>query len=435
MATTALNLLQMVVDVKARELRGLVLGFIYYFLILSSYYVIRPIRDDFGAAGGVENLPWMFTGTLVVMLIANAAFAALVAKFSRRRFIPIAYRFFIVNLLIFSVLLFLIPKNHQLWVGRAFFVWVSVFNLFVVSVFWAFMVDVFSSDQGKRLFGFISVGGTLGAIAGASITATLATKLSSFYLLLISVLLIELSAQCVRFFPTVFEQSDAAEKKKKSEAPVGGGVWAGVVHNFSSTYLLGISAYMLLYSITSTLLYFQQIAVGTQAYADRGARTAFFAKIDLAVNVFTVLAQLFITGRLLKWVGVGVTLAILPALSVLGFATMGFAPVIFVLVGFLTLRRASNFAFARPARETLFTVISREDKYKSKNFIDTIVYRTGDQIGAWTSGALRWLGLGMGEVSIVAVPMAAVWLLISLWLGKRQARLSRSADFAEEIRP
>src|SRR4030095_12917860 len=139
MATNALNLLQMVVDVKARELRGLVLGFIYYFLILSSYYVIRPIRDDFGAAGGVENLPWMFTGTLVVMLIANAAFAALVAKFSRRRFIPIAYRFFIVNLLIFSVLLFLIPKNHQLWVGRAFFVWVSVFNLFVVSVFWAFM--------------------------------------------------------------------------------------------------------------------------------------------------------------------------------------------------------------------------------------------------------------------------------------------------------
>lgn len=412
-------------------MRGLLLGFVYYFLILSSYYVIRPIRDEFGAAGGVENLPWMFTGTLVVMLVANALFAAIVAKFSRRRFIPIAYRFFILNLLIFAALLVFIPKNHQVWVGRTFFVWVSVFNLFVLSVFWAFMVDVFSSDQGKRLFGFISVGGTIGAIMGASITATLATKISASYLLLISAVLVELSAQCVRFFPSVFAKAvTRAEKKQSEDAPVGGGIWAGVVHNFSSPYLLGISTYILLYSITSTLLYFQQIAIAAQAFADRGARTAFFAKIDLAVNVLTVVAQLFITGRLLKWLGVGVTLAILPALSVFGFSTMGIVPSLTVLVVFLTVRRATNFAFARPARETLFTVVSREDKYKSKNFIDTIVYRTGDQIGAWTTPALGWLGLGLKGVSFVAAPIAAVWLLVSLWLGRKQARLSEpeSAD-------
>jgi len=417
------------VDVKAEEVRALGLGFTYYFFILSAYYVIRPIRDDFGAAGGIENLPWMFTGTLVTMLIANALFAALVAKFSRRRFIPIAYRFFIANLLIFLVLLMTISKGNQVWVGRAFFVWTSVFNLFVISVFWAFMVDVFSSDQGKRLFGFISVGGTLGAILGAAITATLVRKIGTLNLLVVSAVLLELSAQCVRLFPkTIAEPGVSSKKKAVEESPVGGGIWSGIVHNASSPYLLGISAYMLLYALTSTLLYFQQVGIAASAYADRSARTAFFAQIDLLVNVLTVLVQAFLTGRLLKWFGVGVTLAILPALSFVGFTTMGVVPTLALLVIFLTLRRAGNFAIARPARETLFTVVSREDKYKAKNFIDTVVYRTGDQIGAWSSGALSWSGLGLTGVSFVAAPIAAVWLIVSFWLGRRQSEMAREVQ-------
>ena len=422
-----LDAIRIVVDVKAHELRALLLSFVYYFLILSSYYVIRPVRDDFGAAGGLENLPWMFTGTLVVMLAANALFSALVARYTRRRFIPVAYRFLIANLLIFFALLYFVSKTNQIWIGRAFFIWTSVFNLFVVSVFWAFMVDVFSSDQGKRLFGFISVGGTLGAIVGAAITASLVRKIGSINLLVISALLLELSAQCVRLFPAVLKSRDA-DGRSKDETAVGGGMWTGIVHNFKSPYLLGISGYMLLYALTSTLLYFQQIAIVAGAFTDRAARTAFFAKIDLTVNVLTILAQAFITGRLLKWLGVGLTLAILPALSVIGFLGMGIMPTLTLLVAFLTLRRAGNFAFARPARETLFTVISREDKYKSKNFIDTVVYRVGDQIGAWATPALGWLGLGMAGVSFVAAPVAAVWLAISLWLGARQSARAREAE-------
>jgi ATP:ADP antiporter, AAA family len=419
-----LKLLRKVVDVKAQEVRALALGFIYYFLILSSYYVIRPIRDDFGAAGGIENLPWMFTGTLITMLIANALFAALVAKFSRRRFIPIAYRFLIANLLIFLVLLMTISKSNQVWVGRAFFVWTSVFNLFVISVFWAFMVDVFNTDQGKRLFGFISVGGTLGAILGAAITAGLVQRIGTLSLLLICAALLELSAQCVRFFPVTL--AGASTKRIASEeTPVGGGIWAGIVHNVRSSYLLGISAYMLLYALTSTLLYFQQVGIAAAAYPNRPARTAFFARIDLLVNVLTVLCQAFLTGRLLKWLGVGVTLAILPGLSVVGFGAMGVVPTLTLLVIFLTLRRAGNFAIARPARETLFTVISREDKYKAKNFIDTVVYRAGDQLGAWTSPLLGWLGLGLTGVSFVAAPIAAIWLFVSLWLGRKQVVMAR----------
>jgi len=424
-----LRLLRKVVDVKAEEVRALGLGFIYYFLILSSYYVIRPIRDDFGAAGGIENLPWMFTGTLVTMLIANALFAALVARFSRRRFIPIAYRFLIANLLMFFVLLLTISKGQQVWVGRAFFVWTSVFNLFVLSVFWAFMVDVFSTDQGKRLFGFISVGGTLGAIVGAAITATLVQKVGTLNLLLISAVLVELSAQCVRLFPkTIAGPGVPIKKSDVAESPVGGGIWAGIVHNVSSPYLLGISAYMLLYALTSTLLYFQQVGIAASAYPDRSARTAFFAQIDLLVNILTVLVQAFLTGRLLKWFGVGVTLAILPALSIVGFTTMGLVPTLAVLVVFLTLRRAGNFAIARPARETLFTVVSREDKYKAKNFIDTVVYRAGDQIGAWTSKALTSSGLALTGVSWVALPIAAGWLFASLWLGRKQIAMARETQ-------
>jgi ATP:ADP antiporter, AAA family len=420
-----MRLLRKVVDVKAFELRALVLSFIYYFFILSSYYIIRPIRDDMGAAGGVENLPWMFTGTLLAMLVANALFAALVAKFSRRRFIPIAYRFFIANLVLFFVLLLMVPKEQQVWVGRAFFIWTSVFNLFVISVFWAFMADVFSTDQGKRLFGFISVGGTLGGIVGAAITATLVQKIGTLNLLLISAVLLELSAQCVRLFPTAFAGSRASIREKvAAEAPIGGGIWSGIAHDLRSPYLLGICAYMLLYAITSTLLYFQQVSIAAGAFTDRGARTAFFAQIDLLVNVLTILVQVFLTGRLLKWLGVGITLALLPALSVIGFTAMGIMPTLAILVIFLTLRRAGNFAIARPAREVLFTVVSREDKYKAKNFIDTFIYRAGDQIGAWSSPVVGWMGLGLTGVAFVAAPLAALWLFISLWLGRKQVSMT-----------
>lgn len=421
----SVRLLRKVVDVKAIEVRALVLSFIYYFFILSSYYIIRPIRDDMGAAGGVENLPWMFTATLVAMLVANALFAALVAKFSRRRFIPIAYRFFIFNLVLFFLLLLVIPKEQQVWVGRAFFIWTSVFNLFVISVFWAFMADVFSTDQGKRLFGFISVGGTLGGIVGAAITATLVQKIGALNLLLISAVLLELSARCIRLFPSAFEGSRASIREKASvERPIGGSIWAGIAHDLRSPYLLGICAYMLLYAITSTLLYFQQVSIAASAFTDRGARTAFFAQIDLLVNVLTIFVQAFLTGRLLKWLGVGITLALLPAMSVMGFTAMGIMPTLTLLVVFLTVRRAGNFAVARPAREVLFTVVSREDKYKAKSFIDTFIYRAGDQIGAWSSPALGWLGLGLSGVAFVAAPLSALWLLISLWLGWKQVKMA-----------
>jgi AAA family ATP:ADP antiporter len=418
-----------VVDVRPEEFRALWLSFVFNFVILASYYVLRPIRDDIGAAGGLENLSWMYTGTMTVMLLANALFSALVARSARRRFIPLTYRFFIANLLLFYFLMKLAPAAPQVWVGRCFFVWVSVFNLFVVTVFWAFMTDIFDTDQGKRLFAFIGVGGTLGAIVGGAVTALLVKKVGPLNLLFLSAILLELAARCVGFFPVHFAQSNATSNQTAGEEkPLGGNIWAGVTHVIRSPYLLGIAVFLLFYGITSTVAYFQQADIAAHQFQDRSNRTAFFAEVDVTVNVLTILLQTFLTGRLLKWLGVGLTLALLPAVNLIGFLAMGWMPLLSLLVAFQTLRRASNFAISRPAREVLFTVLRREDKYKAKSFIDTFVYRLGDQIGAWSYPLLSWLGLGLAGISFVAAPLSAAWCGLSLWLGRKQVALARERE-------
>ena len=419
------------VDVQPDELRALGLAFLFNFIALGSYYVLRPIRDEIGAAGSLENLSWMYTGTLVAMLVANALFAAIVGRLPRRRFIPLAYRFFIANLVVFFVLMRTIPPEQQMWIGRIFFVWVSVFNLFVVTLFWAFMTDVFNTEQAKRLFGFISVGGTLGAIVGGSATAFLVQRLGSANMLLFSAVLLEAGAWCVRSFPAEFRGTHAnaiRTEQGKGEQPVGGSIWSGFTHAMRSPYLLGICAFMLFHSITATLIYFQQADIAGRAFADRGARTAFFAQLDVWVNVLAIVVQIFLTSRILKWLGVGLTLAMLPLLSVFGFLAMSIAPTIGLLAAFQVVRRAANFALSRPAREVLFTVLRREDKYKAKSFIDTFVFRGGDQIGAWSYPFLKWIGLGLTGISLVAAPLAGAWCVLSIWLGRRQVAIARERD-------
>ncbi|MEP6821618.1 MAG: MFS transporter [Chthoniobacterales bacterium] len=411
-----------VVEARPNELRALGFAFLFNFIVLSSYYVLRPIRDEIGAAGGVENLAWMFTGTLAVTLVANALFSWLVGRWPRRQFIPIVYRFLIFNLLVFFVLMRALPAGSQLWLGRAFFAWVSAFNLFVVTVFWAFMTDVFRNEQAKRLFGFISVGGTLGAIVGGLLTASLVHRIGTPNLLLVSALLLEGGAWCVRFFPSEFErENETGEEAAAAESPIGGSLWSGVTHVARSPYLLGICLFMLFYTVTTTFVYFQQAEITAREFAgNRAGRTAFFAQLDVWVNVLTIVVQIFFTGRLLKWLGVGMTLAVLPALSLLGFAAIGITPALGLFAFFQVLRRGMNYAVSRPAREVLFTVLRREDKYKAKSFIDTFVYRAGDQVGAWSYALLGWLGLGLTGISVVALPLATAWCALSIWLGRRQ---------------
>src|SRR5499426_669464 len=419
-----LRLLNRMIDVRPAELRALGWSWLYIFSVLSAYYILRPIRDEMGVAGGVENLQWLFTGTLFGMILVNPPFAALVSKLPRVRFISIAYRFFIANLLIFVLLLKIASAEQDIWIGRVFFIWTSVFNLFVVSVFWALMVDVFSSEQSKRLFGFISAGATLGAIVGSSITASLASHVPATYLMVGSAVLLEVAVFSVRQLSRLSDVLHRRPTVGAEETPIGGSLLSGFTHAFKSPYLVNVSVYILLYAITSTFLYFQQADIARQAFADRGARTAFFARIDLWVNILTLAAQLFVTGRVIAVFGVAFTLATLPALSVLGFSALAVTPTLVIIVIYQVLRRAGNFAFARPSREVLFTVVPREDKYKAKSFIDTVIYRTGDQAGAWSYAALGFFGLAMTGISIVAVPISIAWLLNGLWLGRKQERMA-----------
>ena len=413
-----------IVDVKPNEVRALWLGFIFFFVVLAGYYVIRPVRDNIGANFS-EDLWWMFTVVLVAMIVANALFSSIVARMSRRKFIPIAYRFFIANLLIFFVLMRVIPAKGQIWVDGAFFAWVSVFNLFATAVFWGFMTDLFTTEQGKRLFGFIAVGGSLGGILGPIITASLVHRVSTGVFLLICAGMLEIAAQSVRFFPAEFRRNDSTfTENATADKPIGGKFWDGVTHICKSPYLFGLFLFILLYTLTSTWAYFQQAELTKAGFVDRAARTAFFAKLDLSVNTLTLLLQIFLTGRLMKFLGVTVTLLFMPVLSLFGFAAMGLMPVLTVLAAFQIARRASTFAFMRPAREVLFTVLRREDKYKAKSFIDTFGYRCGDQIGAYSYKGLQTLGLGLSAVSYIAVAAVAAWCVLGVWLGRKQRALA-----------
>jgi ATP:ADP antiporter, AAA family len=414
-----------VVDVKPNELRALWLGFLFFFVVLAGYYVIRPIRDNIGATQ-YDNLWWMFTVVLVAMVFANALFSAIVSRMSRRRFIPIAYRFFISNLVVFFALMQFAPPGKQQWVDISFYVWVSVFNLFVTAVFWGFMTDLFTNEQGKRLFGFIAVGGSLGGILGPIITTSLIHYVSTGVLLLICAAMLEVAAQSVRFFPAEFHREDRHRDSAAAEQPIGGKFWDGVTNICKSPYLFALFGFILLYTFTSTWTYFQQSDLTRSGFADKAARTAFFAKLDLTVNSLTLFLQVFVTGRLMKSLGVTVTLLAMPMLSLFGFAAMGIAPVLAVLATFQVARRASTFAFMRPAREVLFTVLRREDKYKAKSFIDTFGYRCGDQLGAWSyTGLQKQLGLQFSVISYIAVAIVVAWCALGVWLGRKQAQLAQ----------
>lgn len=400
-----------------------------------------------GVAGGVENLAWLFTGTLVGMLLVHPLFTALVARLPRRRFVPLIYRFFILNLVIFFLAFRWADASQAIWVGRIFFVWTSVFNLFVVSVFWSLMTDLYQPEPSQRLFGLVAVGGTFGAILGSSIASALAHLLGPVNLLLVSALFLEIAARAARALDAQADRLALAAREEEANAPgaaarstagdesrhgpysgdldarvIGGGVLEGIRDVLRSPYLLGIAALMLLFTITTTFLYFQQAAIVARAFeGDRQGRTRLFANIDLTVNVLTVVTQIFLTGRLLRWIGVGVGLALLPLMSLTGFGILATTPALSALVVFQVLRRAANFAIQRPAREVLYTVLPRTEKYKAKNFNDTFVYRLGDQLGAWSYTAIAWLGLGLSGLALTMVPVSSVWLLLALWLGRRHA--------------
>jgi len=421
-------LLRKLVDVRDGEASGLIGSFLYFFALLASFYVMRPLREEMGVAGGVNKLPWLFTGTLVATLAVVPLWGALVTWMPRRRLVPIAYRFFACTMLLFCVLLRVATLKSLL--EPAVFIWISVYNLFVVSVFWSLMADLYSAEQGRRLFGFVAAGGTAGALAGPFVASVLAPRIGPANLLLVSAGALEIASRCavwvVRASGAV--SSTARPAADDAERPLGGGIFAGVPQLARSSYLLTLSLHVLLFTVTATILYFQQAHITAKAFTDSGLRTAFFARIDLAVSVLALLVQAVGTGRIMKRIGAGAALALVVMVTLAAFGGLAASSGLAVLFVAMTTRRAAGYALERPAREVLFTVVTREEKYKAKNFIDTVVYRGGDAAAAWLQQALSAGGVGTRAMVIGSLPVTGVWLLVVYYLGKRQETLARLAE-------
>lgn len=419
-------------SVAPGEGRVLFWSFTYFFSLLCSYYIVRPMRDEMGIAGGVEKLQWMFTGTFVVMLAVVPLFGWVVRGFPVRRFLPYVYFFFIGNLLLFFIL-FKSNISHA-YIARMFFIWASVFNLFIVSVFWSFMADSFSAEQAKRLFGIIAAGGTAGALTGPALTAVLVMAVGPTNLLLISAAFLSISVGCI-YRIIAWRESTVADVSGHGkngqvypdagmDQTIGGSVFAGIRRVFRSSYLIGICMLMLLFTTLATFLYFQQAQIIRENFQAPADRTAVFAAMDFAVNALTLATQTFLTSRIISKLGLSWTLALVPILLGFGFLALGWMPILSVLIAVQVLRRSGNYAVMRPAREMLYIVLDKEEKYKAKNFIDTVVYRGGDAISAWAYAGMNALGLSPAGIAFTAVPLAGMWAWISFKLGKHQMQMA-----------
>jgi len=405
---------------KREELVPLAWAFAYFFCLLCGYSILRPVRDEMAIEGGLTNLPWMMTGTFLTMLAATPLFGWLSARCSRYRLFLTVYIFFITNLLAFYVLMtsHLSPE----WVARGFFVWLSVFNLFVVSVFWSFMDDLFTPEQGARLFGVIAAGGSSGALIGPLLTTGLTFVFPVAVLMLASAAFLVLCLGCMSRLERWARERSEHHPPHPGD-PLRGSFLAGVRLTFSSPYLLGICGYLVILTTTATFLYFEQTRLVAEYLDQPEARTRLFSGVDFVTNMLTWMTQLFITNRVIGRFGLVAGLLFLPAISVVGFLSIALWPTLAVYVAFSVLRRVGEYALSKPSREVLFTVVSREEKYKAKNFIDTAISRGGDASTAWLITGVKAFGATTAHIAWALVPLMFVWAWLAHILARQKERM------------
>ncbi|MGQ0383507.1 MAG: NTP/NDP exchange transporter [Gammaproteobacteria bacterium] len=426
------RLLGRAVNVRPDEVPGLLAAFGYHFLLFTAYYILRPIRDSMGIAGGVENLDDLFGWTLAGMLAAVPLFGWVSGRFRRALFLPWTYLFFIAQLVAFWALFRSLEDDAA--TARVFFVWVSVFNLFVISVFWSFMADLFDKEQGKRLFAFITAGASVGAMTGSGITAFLAESVGEVDLLPVSAAMLASTILLMRF---LLGWSARRETRGEGfeERPIGGNPFAGLRRVFSSPYLSGIAAFVFLMAAVNTFLYLQQAELLSIHYPDGAARTGFLGRIELAMSVITLLLQLFAVGRLTQRAGVAAMIAVVPLFVLAGFLLIAASPTLATLVGVFIARRVGQYAIVRPCREMLYTTVDRESKYKAKNVNDTLVYRSSDFVVAKGHDAIvsAWQA-SLSGIALVGAGVAALWAVVAFGLGRAHERMAGSGAGAESTR-
>ena len=420
------TLLGRFLGLEKHEYRAVAWSFVYFFCVLSAYYILRPVRETMAVGSGPDTIPYLFIGTFVTMIFASTVFGWVASRFPRRVFLPWVYLFFISNILIFWFVFSraVASGEEHIWLGRVFFIWLSVFNLFVVSVFWSFMADIYTREQGRRLFGLITSGGSIGALIGAAATSALTMRIGFENLMPISAAVLLVGVFCIgRLKNWVhLEHEDEIGETVESERPLGGNPLAGISHLFSSKYFLGISLMSLIASLLGTALYMFRAELIETAILTPDARTLFFSNMNIAQNALALIAQMFLVKQVVTRFGIGRSLLLFPLVSVIGFAVLAMEPTLMAVAVLDVVRRGLGFGFAKPSTDMLYSVVTPEEKYKTKNFIETAIYRGGDVVGTWAIKLMSVMGAGIAGISLLMMPFAIVSAVVALWLGRDYKR-------------
>ncbi|KKO16542.1 NTP/NDP exchange transporter [Pseudomonas putida] len=413
-------------NIQPGEWPAVTAGLLLFYLLFTGYFMLRPVRETMGVAGGVDNLQWLFTGTFIATLACLPLFGWLASKVPRRRILPWTYGIFASNLLLFAVLFARNPDAS--WTAQAFYIWLSVFNLLSISLAWSVLADLFSTAQGKRLFGLLAAGASLGGLSGPIMGTLLVAPLGHAGLLVLAAAFLLGSIGATLYLQRWRTRHPLpAQAERADSRPLGGNPFAGATAVLRSPYLLGIALFVVLLASVSTFLYFEQARIVSETFTDRTRQTQVFGLIDTVVQALAILTQVFLTGRLARRMGVGVLLVAVPLVMAAGFMWLALAPVFAVFVVVMVVRRAGEYALVRPGREMLFTVLPAEDKYKAKNFIDTVVYRGGDALSGWLKRVLDVMGEHPQLAMLIGTLIALVWAMTGAWLGRRQARLDSTS--------
>ena len=410
-------------NIEGREASAVLAGLLMFFFLFGGYFMLRPVRETMGIAGGVDNLQWLFTATFVATLAALPLYGWIASKAARRRILPWTYGFFVLNLLAFAAGLLAQPEN--LWLARSFYVWLSVFNLLTISLAWSVLADLMATRQAKRLFALIAAGASLGGLTGPLLGTLLVAPLGHAGLLMLSAAFLAASAISAMWLQRWRDKHPlATEDTSARQKPLGGNPFAGATAVFKSKYLMAIAIFVILLTSVSTFLYFEQARLVAETFTDRTRQTQIFGTIDTVVQSLSILTQVLVTGRVAQRLGVSVLLVAVPLIVAAGFVWLALSPVFAVFVVVMVVRRAGEYAFVRPGREMLYTVVPAEDKYKAKNFIDTVVYRGGDAISAWVKRGLDLLAEHPATAMIIGAVIALVWAgsggLLGRWHRQRE---------------
>ena len=423
--------LQRVARVEADEVRPVAVAFLLFFCVLCGYFMLRPVRETIGTVLGESEVEKLFAMTFFASVAVIPLYGLACSRLPRAVVLASVYAIFGGSLLVLAALMNADPDNVH--AARFFYVWISVFNLFVVSVFWTLMVDRSTSQQAKRLFGVIAAGGTIGGLVAPLATDALIEPIGRTGVLVVSASLFGLAIVCQVILLRIWRQGGDGTDRAAQTRPMGGNPFAGITQVIRSPYLLGFCGFVLLLSAATTFLYFEQLRVVSEAFPNEDDRTQVFARIDFAVQALTLVTQLFFTSRIATRLGVAVLLASVPFAMVGGFLTLAVMSNFWVLAVVRVVRRAGEYALTRPGREILFTSVDTETKYKAKNLIDVVVYRGGDALSAWVRKGLKASGLSFSAIALVGAGIALAWALVGLWLARRhEARPAPDASAARQ---